>query len=175
MSLSDAVTGAIARLEEAAVCAQNAHTGLSVVLDTNVLLDLYYWNDPRSSALLPLIAAGRVRVLRTAQTMAELADVLSREAFCGNLAAAMPLLERAYAQSVPFAGETATAPVLCRDPDDQKFLDLAHTAGAAWLVSRDRLVLKAARKLRRFGIESGTPEVFLGALTREDSQKSLNL
>ena len=40
----------------------------------------------------------------------------------------------------------AAAPSLrCRDPDDQKFIDLAVAAGARWLFTRDRALL-ALRK-----------------------------
>jgi len=45
----------------------------------------------------------------------------------------------------------APAPVLanplrCTDPDDQKFIDFAVAHRAAWLVSRDRAVLKLKRR-----------------------------
>jgi predicted nucleic acid-binding protein len=33
-------------------------------------------------------------------------------------------------------------------PDDQKFIDLALLGGATWLVSRDKAVLKLARRCR---------------------------
>jgi len=34
----------------------------------------------------------------------------------------------------------------CTDPDDQKFIDLAATSGAQWLISRDRAVLKLRKR-----------------------------
>jgi hypothetical protein len=44
------------------------------------------------------------------------------------------------------------APWLCRDPDDQKFLDLAYGAGAQLLFTKDRAVLSLARRARRDGL-----------------------
>jgi predicted nucleic acid-binding protein len=41
----------------------------------------------------------------------------------------------------------------CRDSDDDPFLQLAWRAGADALVSRDKAVLKLARKARKFGFE----------------------
>jgi predicted nucleic acid-binding protein len=46
----------------------------------------------------------------------------------------------------------------CADPDDQMFVDLAHAAGARWLVSRDRAVLRLARRAAAFGIAIAAPE-----------------
>jgi predicted nucleic acid-binding protein len=46
----------------------------------------------------------------------------------------------------------------CTDPDDQMFVDLAHAAGARWLVSRDRAVLRLARRAAAFGIAITAPE-----------------
>jgi len=43
---------------------------------------------------------------------------------------------------------TAPALPLCRDPDDQKFLELARAARADWLISKDRALLDLARRVR---------------------------
>ena len=42
-------------------------------------------------------------------------------------------------------------PPRCRDPDDQKFLELAAASGAAVLFSRDAEVLRLARRTARDG------------------------
>ncbi|MBV8158923.1 MAG: PIN domain-containing protein, partial [Dyella sp.] len=39
----------------------------------------------------------------------------------------------------------------CADPDDQKFLELALSAGAQWLLSKDKEVLRLARRTAREG------------------------
>ena len=45
------------------------------------------------------------------------------------------------------------APFACSDRDDQKFLDLAYTARADWLVTKDKALLKLARRARRDGLK----------------------
>lgn len=40
----------------------------------------------------------------------------------------------------------------CADPDDQKFLQLALAAGASWLLSKDKELLKLDRRTRRAGL-----------------------
>jgi predicted nucleic acid-binding protein len=49
----------------------------------------------------------------------------------------------------------------CRDPDDQRFLELAQACGAQWLLSRDRELLKLARRTRRgHGFDILTPQAW---------------
>jgi predicted nucleic acid-binding protein len=55
-------------------------------------------------------------------------------------------LLRVLADEVP-----AVMPPRCRDPDDQKFLELAMASGAAVLFSRDAEVLKLGRRTARQG------------------------
>ena len=52
----------------------------------------------------------------------------------------------------------------CKDRDDQKFLELAHAAQADWLVSKDRAVLKLAKRIARdFGFQIAQPAPFVSA------------
>jgi predicted nucleic acid-binding protein len=53
----------------------------------------------------------------------------------------------------------------CKDRDDQKFLELAHAAQADWLVSKDRAVLKLAKRIARdFGFQIAQPAPFVVAI-----------
>lgn len=47
--------------------------------------------------------------------------------------------------AVPSAATGASALPPCRDPDDQKFLEIALATGASQLLTRDKLLLKLAR------------------------------
>ena len=46
---------------------------------------------------------------------------------------------------------------LCKDTDDQKFLELARDAGAETLITKDKALLKLAKKTRRAGLFSILP------------------
>jgi predicted nucleic acid-binding protein len=45
----------------------------------------------------------------------------------------------------------------CTDVDDQKFIDLAIATSARWLVTRDRALLKRARRAAPLGLSIATP------------------
>jgi predicted nucleic acid-binding protein len=51
----------------------------------------------------------------------------------------------------------------CTDANDQIFIDLALGHGARWLLSRDRAVLKLARRARLLGLAVTTPDTWLSA------------
>jgi predicted nucleic acid-binding protein len=130
------------------------------VLDTNVVLDWLLFRNPECDALRAALAAGTVRWIATAAMRDELDHVLRR----GHLDAWRPDPATLWAAwdrhcSVVAAPLRSAAPgrPRCSDPDDQKFVDLAVAAPARWLVSRDRAVLKLARRLARAGIEVTVP------------------
>ena len=59
----------------------------------------------------------------------------------------------------------AAARLRCTDADDQKFIDLAIVAGAHTLVTRDKALLRLARKaLERHGVRVCRPETWSAEL-----------
>jgi len=128
------------------------------VLDTNVLLALWLFRDPAVEPLRAAIEAGVLQPVRSRDTDAEFAEVLRRpELFCVATERQARLLDEWQASALP-VDTIDPAPWACRDPLDQKFLDLAVSAGANWLITKDRDLLKLARKSRRQGLLIVTPE-----------------
>lgn len=117
-----------------------------LVLDTNVVMEWLHYQDPRCAALAAGIAAGWV-CLADESTLAELARVLGYAQFALPEAARAAHLAGYAARvvRVPPGPPPVTLP-RCRDPDDQKFLELAARGGATWLVTRDRELLRCARR-----------------------------
>ena len=128
------------------------------VLDTNVLLALWLFRDPVVEPLHAAIAAGQLQPVRSAATDAEFAEVLARPGLFSVEPERQGRLLGAWQAVASLVAVSHAAPWVCRDPLDQKFLDLAVAAQAGWLITRDRDLLKLARKTRRQGLLIVTPE-----------------
>ena len=144
-------------------------TGAYVVIDTNIVLDLFVFQDPATHALNQALGAalalGQPRWLATNAMREELARVLDypqvhkRMAFYAR--SATEVLGHFDRLSRP-AEVAAKASVTCKDPDDQNFLDLAVAHGAA-LLSKDRAVLCMAKRMHLLGVPQVGP-VWAGSL-----------
>jgi putative PIN family toxin of toxin-antitoxin system len=121
------------------------------VIDTNVLLDFWVFDDAAARPLRAAIESGRVNALRSGDCIDELTSVLLREKFPLTNEARFALLRDWDRLATP-VDRIFPAPVACSDADDQKFLDLAYTARADWLVTKDKALLKLARRARRDGL-----------------------
>ena len=127
-------------------CEQSLTLAPLIVLDTNAVLDWLLFADPGMQALATAIEQGQLRWIATAAMRGEFALVLDRGLAVGRGAdpARFELAWDQHCIEHPTA-PPATASLRCTDTDDQKFLDLALAAGAQWLISRDRAVLKLRR------------------------------
>jgi putative PIN family toxin of toxin-antitoxin system len=122
-----------------------------VVFDTNVLVSLYVFADSRYAALRQAMEQGRVRAVTSAACLAEFARVLDYPQFDfapERQAEALARYTRHAMVCEDDAAAAATPLPRCKDRDDQKFLELARDAGAAWLVTSDRALLVLARRQR---------------------------
>ena len=130
------------------------------MLDTNVVLDWLVFRNPHCTPLIQAIEGGHLRWLVTEAMRNELAHVLGRgvvDAWApdhGQLWESWRLLSESVSPPL-ITGEAGR--LRCTDSDDQKFVDLA-LANAQWLISRDRAVLKLARRAQRLGVRVITPE-----------------
>ncbi|HEX9182706.1 MAG TPA: PIN domain-containing protein [Burkholderiales bacterium] len=156
-----------------------------LVLDTNVWLDWLVFDEPALAPLRAAHAAGRVEVVMDDACEAELARVLAYDlgkhtigadaqakcmGRCRRIArridatlsetAATAASAAAPARAGPASPSSAILP-RCRDPHDQKFLELALAAQADVLVTKDQALLELARRKLPFRI---APPQALGAL-----------
>ena len=83
MPLTERLSSRVAA--EALALAGSEPRGVPAVIDTNVVLDLIYWEDPHSEDLRRALEEGRIHALRSGEAVMELAEVLSRPAFTGCL------------------------------------------------------------------------------------------
>jgi len=113
-------------------------TSLRAVVDTNVVVSALLFSQGRVSWLRTAFRSGLVVPIVSRATVQELVRVLEYPKFALSRADREELLS----DFLPFAQVVDDPPsgcsaVVCRDPHDQVFLDLAATAGADALVTGD--------------------------------------
>lgn len=122
---------------------------MKLVLDTNIVLDLWVFRDAAVAELAAAIAGKQVTWLATDAMRDELSAVLAYEQIGERMAAAQISCDEvlaAFDAHAVIVDAPGAAIHKCRDPDDQKFVDLA-VAHAATLLSKDAQVLALRRKL----------------------------
>lgn len=120
------------------------------VLDTNVVLDLLVWENPDAAPLRAAVLDRALVCLADDAMLAELARVLGYPQL-GLDAAAQARIHAAYAGLVerpPPRPVFAIVPQ-CSDRDDQKFIELAVRQQADLLFTRDKALLRLARRVRK--------------------------
>ena len=142
----------------------------AVVLDTNIVLDLWVFQDPAAAALFQALESGATRWWATSPMRDELARVLDYPHIQKRLlqrqlspqhskpdlpqspkfnTAAWVLCE--FDRLAKVVEVPPKAPITCKDPDDQKFIDLAIAQGCG-LLSKDRAVLCMQKRLEQHGV-----------------------
>ena len=126
----------------------------SIVLDTNIVLDLWLYLDPASPALREALTSKRVDWVATQAMRNELERVLTYPHIVLRMQKGRLVAEDVLAQFDRFARVVPVvdrAPYVCKDADDQKFIDLA-CAYSCRLVSNDKAVLTMRNRLARVGV-----------------------
>ena len=118
-----------------------------IVLDTNILLDIFVFDDERAADLKQAIFTRTILPIASHKTLAELVDVLSRPLFKLEAQTQSEILGQ-WRSVIRLLDDTALtpAPWKCQDPDDQIFLDLAYELRPAILISKDNAVLRMASR-----------------------------
>ncbi len=124
------------------------------VIDTNIVLDLWVFDDPASAPLRESLQEGETQWLATAAMREELARVLDYPHIAKRLtkrAITADTVLGHFDGHVQLQSDAPKAPYVCKDADDQKFIDLAVQHGAA-LHSKDAQVLCMKNRLARCGV-----------------------
>jgi putative PIN family toxin of toxin-antitoxin system len=128
---------------------------MKLVLDTNVVMELLHYRDPRSLALMQAITEGCVTCFTDTSCLTEFERVLAYPLFKLDEAAQRSLhgQYRAFAVCLDAGDDVATTIATplphCRDTDDQKFMELAARTHADLLITRDKELLRLARSRAR--------------------------
>ncbi len=135
-----------------------------VVLDTNIVLDLWLYKDAATPALLNALEEKSVQWLATQIMRDELERVLAYTHIVKRLAFSQLKAEDILAQfdaHVQLMPVAVKAMFMCKDGDDQKFIDLA-VQHQTQLISKDKAVLTMRNRMARLGVAVG--KVFPAAL-----------
>ena len=134
-------------------------TPVTIVIDTNIWLDLLVFHDPHVARLAAALADARVQAVASPPMLDELTAVLGYSHLRIRAPDPEVILRRVRActRLIPAPGKSPMAQ--CTDPDDQKFLEAAAASGAVLVVSKDKAVLKLARKIRQFAIVAPGPRL----------------
>jgi predicted nucleic acid-binding protein len=128
----------------------------AIVIDTNIVLDLLVFGDPRWTRLRAALETGELRWLATAAMRDELLRVLGYPLIARRLqrdARAPAVVAAQFDAQVQVIEDTpARARFVCKDADDQIFVDLA-VAYRARLLSKDRAVLSMRKRLSLLGVD----------------------
>lgn len=128
-----------------------------LVLDTNVVLDLFVYEDPATEPLRERLADAQTRWLSTPVMREELRRVLAYPQVVKRLevrSLQADAVLAAFDARAEIVDSAPKAPYTCKDADDQKFIDLAvaHTAA---LLSKDKAVLCMRKRLATLGVAVG--------------------
>ena len=138
---------------DATVAVDGART---IVLDTNIVLDLFIFADPATPALRAALEAKSLRWVATQVMRDELERVLAYTQIVPRMRFYQVTAEDVLAHFDAWVELLPVAPkarYVCKDADDQKFIELA-VAHQSLLLSKDKAVLTMAKRLRPLGVET---------------------
>jgi len=128
-------------------------TPTRIVIDTNVCLDLFVFKDPRWAGLLAALESGAVEAITRSDCRDEYNIVLHYKHLPLD-DDSRPLAAARFDQLIKVVAppESGIRLPVCTDKDDQKFLEVARDANAAVLITKDKALLKLARRLAKAGM-----------------------
>ncbi len=123
----------------------------TLILDTNIVLDLLVFQDPRAGWIRDGITQGQFELIYSSEMLLELTDVIARPQFAQSAYDQSTLLS-SWTQMAIHKPTPPRCPYRCDDPDDQAFIDLAYHYRPSQLLSKDRKILQMQRTLGEQGV-----------------------
>jgi predicted nucleic acid-binding protein len=133
-----------------------------LVLDTNIVLDLLLFQDPRTMALRTAVNSGAHQWLATAHMRNELERVLTyaniQDKLTAYLIQASEILQQFDRLASLWSLPCPKAAYSCKDTDDQPFIDLAcalavaHPSNKVRLLSKDKAVLAMRKHMAKLSV-----------------------
>ena len=146
----------------------NCNNNIPVILDTNILLDLIIFKDISVEKLQVLFEKNKIYFLFSIETVNEFKRVINYEKFkFSEIQKNKFIKELNYliGNTDVFDLNISELPVIVRDPDDHKFIELAYQTKTKYLLTKDNDLLKIKKKLIDYGIIALKPEKFYKKIT----------
>ncbi len=142
--------------------------GIKTVIDTQVVMDWLVFHNPAVQPLVAQVESGALRWIGLRAMREEMLHVLGR-GIAASYGPDLDYIVRMFEQHCELISTEPTPAVrlVCRDKDDQMFIDLALASGARWLISRDRAVLALAKRAAKAGLQILTPEKWIHLQTQD--------
>ena len=128
-----------------------------LVLDTNVVLDWFLFADERVAALAQAIVDGHRRWVSCTRMRDEFERTLLKPALQRRVPDISALLARYDLYATACKPPPKRLNLVCDDPDDQVFIDLAFAEKAGWIISHDKALLRLQRRAAPCGLRIVKP------------------
>ena len=124
-----------------------------VILDTNVCLDWFVFHEPQYRDFFQSIQNKTIKAITNLECKKEWLRILHYPNLPLNDASRKKCIEAfdLYIECMTFNMEFFPFLPVCTDESDQKFLELACAAKADFLVTKDKALLKLAKKIAKAG------------------------
>ena len=124
-----------------------------IILDTNILLDIFVFQDVRANLFRNAVLNQQIKTYSSQASAEEFRDVISRSLFALEHGRQTEIMRQWLSLSHLIEDpKLQEAPWKCQDPDDQVFLDIAFTLRPSTLISKDNAVLKLANRALKEGV-----------------------